>query len=298
MQLHELVGLAAVLAFREAVGQKEMDPLVGETRRREDGGEWFQVFGGYAGFLGELAPGADGRWLAGVEAAGRDLPDEAVGGVTELADEEHARIGRARIIDERYDGRGARMPKHLEPAGGTVGELDGIEIESDDTRHSQALIVLGAAQYNGRPSPVLRARLDHALSLYHDGLAPWIIVTGGVGRGDTTSEALVSQRYLRARRVPDSAVVVQPQGRSTTTSMDAVADWLHARGRNRVVLVSDPFHMFRLRLEARRTALTAYTSPTESSPISNNPTLELRYLFAEGLKIPVIWFQSLTHPKP
>jgi uncharacterized SAM-binding protein YcdF (DUF218 family) len=173
-----------------------------------------------------------------------------------------------------------------------------ITSQRDERYPADAIVVLGAAQYNGRPSPVLRARLDHALSLYHDGLAPWIIVTGGVGRGDTTSEALVSQRYLLARRIPDTAVVVQPQGRSTATSMNAVATWLHARGRNRVLLVSDPFHMFRLRLEARRTALTAYTSPTESSPISNNPTLELRYLFAEGLKIPVIWFQSLTSPKP
>jgi uncharacterized SAM-binding protein YcdF (DUF218 family) len=170
--------------------------------------------------------------------------------------------------------------------------------QRDERKPADAIVVLGAAQYNGRPSPVLRARLDHALSLYRDGLAPWIIVTGGVGRGDTTSEALVGKRYLAARHMPDSAVVVQPQGRSTAASMDAVAAWLAARGRNRVLLVSDPFHMCRLRLEARRVALEAYTSPTESSPISSNPALELRYLFAEGLKIPVTWLKSFSRPHP
>jgi uncharacterized SAM-binding protein YcdF (DUF218 family) len=75
-------------------------------------------------------------------------------------------------------------------------------------------------------------------------------------------------------------------------SMTAVAEWLRGRGLRRVLLVSDPFHMFRLRLEARRTALEAYTSPTESSPISANPGLELRYLFAEGFKIPVAWVRT------
>jgi uncharacterized SAM-binding protein YcdF (DUF218 family) len=86
---------------------------------------------------------------------------------------------------------------------------------------------------------------------------------------------------------------VQPVGRSTRTSMTAVGDWLRERGLRRVLLVSDPFHMFRLRLEARRTRLEAYTSPTESSPISANPVLELRYLFAEGLKVPIAWVRGV-----
>ena len=76
--------------------------------------------------------------------------------------------------------------------------------------------------------------------------------------------------------------------------MNAVPGWLRARGLRRVLLVSDPFHMFRLRLEARRTALEAYTSPTESSPISENPVLELRYLLAEGVKIPIAWVAELV----
>ena len=162
----------------------------------------------------------------------------------------------------------------------------------DQRRPVDAIVVLGAAQYNGRPSPVLKARLDHALGLYREGAAPLVIVAGGVGRGDTISEAEVGRRYLVARGVPADSVVAQREGRTTMASMSAVAGWLRPRGLRRVVLVSDPFHMFRLRLEAHRTALQAYTSPTESSPISDNPVLELRYLLAEGLKVPVAWVRS------
>lgn len=168
--------------------------------------------------------------------------------------------------------------------------------QQDQRRPVDAIVVLGAAQYNGRPSPVLRARLNHALQLYGEGLAPRIIVTGGIGRGDTTSEATVGRKYLIAHGVPRAAVIVQSQGRSTQASMTAVADWLEQEGLHRVILVSDPFHMFRLRLEARRTNLEAYTSPTESSPISDNPVIELRYLFAEGFKIPVAWARAALSP--
>ena len=168
--------------------------------------------------------------------------------------------------------------------------------QQDERRPVDAIVVLGAAQYNGRPSPVLRARLNHALSLYREKLAPLVVVTGGIGRGDTTSEAVVGQRYLVAHGIPEGAVVAQGEGRTTKASMSAVTAWLHARGLRRVLLVSDPFHMFRLRLEARRTALEAYPSPTESSPISDNPVLELRYLFAEGFKIPVAWVRSWSPP--
>ena len=162
----------------------------------------------------------------------------------------------------------------------------------DQRRPVDAIVVLGAAQYNGRPSPVLKARLDHALALYRERTAPLVIVTGGVGRGDTISEAEVGRRYLVTHGVTADSVVAQPEGSTTMASMSAVAVWLRPRGLRRVVLVSDPFHMFRLRLEAHRTELEAYTSPTESSPISDNPALELRYLLAEGLKVPVAWVRS------
>lgn len=170
--------------------------------------------------------------------------------------------------------------------------------QQDQRQPVDAIVVLGAAQYNGRPSPVLRARLNHALALYRERLAPLVVVTGGVGRGDTVSEALVGRRYLVTHGVPPDAVVAQGEGRTTAASMSAVTGWLRQRGLHRVLLVSDRFHMFRLRLEARRTALEAYTSPTESSPISDNPALELRYLLAEGFKIPVAWVRSWYLPWP
>ncbi|HXE56489.1 MAG TPA: YdcF family protein [Gemmatimonadales bacterium] len=162
----------------------------------------------------------------------------------------------------------------------------------DQRRPADAIVVLGAAQYNGRPSPVLRARLDHALELYRAGLAPLVVVTGGIGTGDRESEATVGRRYLVSNGVPPSAVVVRPEGRTTEASMRAVAEWVRDRDLRRVLLVSDPFHMCRLRLEARRVELEAHTSPTRTSPISENPRRELAYLAAEALKVPVAWVRS------
>ena len=151
-----------------------------------------------------------------------------------------------------------------------------------------ALVVLGAAQYNGKPSPVLRARLDHALGLYREGLSGTIVVTGGIGEGDRVSEATVGRQYLVSQGVPDSAVVVRPDGRSTQASIQSVAAWATEHGVHSVILVSDPFHMLRLRLEARRTGLLAYTSPTRTSPISAHWRYELFFFSAEAWKIPVV----------
>ncbi|MDX2192189.1 MAG: YdcF family protein [Gemmatimonadales bacterium] len=165
--------------------------------------------------------------------------------------------------------------------------------QQDDAARADAIVVLGAAQYNGRPSPVLRARLDHAIGLFRRGLAGRILVTGGTAEGDRESEAAVARRYLVQQRIPDSAVVAQPVGRDTRRSMDAVADWAAARGLRRLLLVSDPFHMLRLRLEARRLGLEATTSPTDTSPISESPIVELQYLAAEALKVPVAWVGAM-----
>ena len=175
----------------------------------------------------------------------------------------------------------------------TVSLIVVLVVAQRDQRHpADAIVVLGAAQYNGRPSPVLKARLDHAAALYRDHLAPLVLVAGGVGRGDRFSEAGVGRRYLLSRHLPDSAVVAVPEGRSTEGSMDAVAAWLHPRGLGQVLLVSDPFHMARLTFEARRTHLAAYTSPTGTSPISDNPNTEIRYLLREAFKLPVVWLLS------
>ena len=166
-------------------------------------------------------------------------------------------------------------------------------VSRQDRRHkADAIVVLGAAQYNGRPSPVLKARLDHAVDLFQAGFAPMIVVTGGTARGDNESEATVSRRYLLSNGVPDAAVIVRPEGRSTIASMDAVGKWLRERDLHSVLLVSDPFHMCRLRFEARRMDLTPFVSPTRTSPISRNRTRELGFMATEALKMPVAWIRS------
>jgi uncharacterized SAM-binding protein YcdF (DUF218 family) len=156
----------------------------------------------------------------------------------------------------------------------------------DEARPADAVVVLGAAQYDGRPSPVLRARLDHALQLYDDGIAPRLIFTGGVGVGDTVSEAEVSRRYAVRAGVPDSAILTERAGLSSVESMSAVAELMREADLRTAVLVSDPFHMLRLRILARHHGVTAYSSPTRTSPISVDPSLEWRHMIRESIVIP------------
>jgi uncharacterized SAM-binding protein YcdF (DUF218 family) len=163
----------------------------------------------------------------------------------------------------------------------------------DQRRTVAAIAVLGAAQYNGKPSPVLRARLDHALSLYHDRLAPVIVVLGGQAEGDRESEAGVGARYLTDHGVPAAVVVALAQGRTTAGSLAALGDWGRVHNATTVLLVSDPFHALRLRIEARRAGLEGFSSPTRTSPISARRTRELPYFLAEALKVPLVWLRSL-----
>jgi uncharacterized SAM-binding protein YcdF (DUF218 family) len=160
----------------------------------------------------------------------------------------------------------------------------------DEARPAQAIVVLGAAQYAGKPSPVLRARLDHALDLWNRHLASLLILTGGTGAGDTTSEADVGRTYARKHGVPDSVILVENAGRTTSESMRAVAGMLEVRGLQSALLVSDPFHMLRLRILARRFGFTPYTSPTQTSPISPNRQERWKYIFSESLKAPLAFF--------
>ncbi len=157
----------------------------------------------------------------------------------------------------------------------------------DEARPADAIVVLGAAQYVGRPSPVLKARLDHAIALYQRGLAPRLVLTGGVGEGDTTSEAAVGRRYARRHGVPDTALLTEEHGRTTTESLYAVAALLADHRAGRVILVSDPFHMLRLRIIAGRLGMTAYMSPTRTSPIDASDEKRWRYVLSESVKVPL-----------
>jgi uncharacterized SAM-binding protein YcdF (DUF218 family) len=164
----------------------------------------------------------------------------------------------------------------------------------DERQTADAIVVLGAAHYNGRPSPVLRARLDHAYQLYTTGRAVRIIVTGGTAQGDTVSEAVVGRRYLHSLSVPEDMIIVLPQGHSTVSSMTAVAAWLGERRMRSVLLVSDRFHMCRLRLEARRAALVAFTSPAADSPIAPGSRQEWFFFATEAFKVPIAWLRAVT----
>jgi len=157
----------------------------------------------------------------------------------------------------------------------------------DQARPAESIVVLGAAQYDGRPSPVLRARLDHAISLWNRGMGKVLIVTGGSGPGDTTSEAAVSRAYARKQGVPDGVIMVENDGRTTSESMLAVSRLLNGRPSKTAILVSDPFHMLRLSILGKRFGLTPYTSPTQTSPISPNREKRWRYMLGESVKAPL-----------
>jgi len=164
-----------------------------------------------------------------------------------------------------------------------------VQAAHDQATGADAIAVLGAAQYNGRPSPVFRARLDHAATLYQRGLAPTVLVTGGVGVRDTLNEANVGRSYLVRLGIPDEAVIPLAGGHDTFSSIDQIRRWFDGRDSRRVLMVSDGFHMLRLQIIARRLGLTPYTSPAAGSPIHANVRRNTGYLFAEGFKVPFTW---------
>jgi uncharacterized SAM-binding protein YcdF (DUF218 family) len=157
----------------------------------------------------------------------------------------------------------------------------------DQARPAESIVVLGAAQYDGHPSPVLRARLDHAVDLWNHHMARIVILTGGRGFGDTTSEAAVSRSYVKKRGIPDTAILLDSEGRTTRASLLAVSRLLSNRGMKTAILVSDPFHMLRLWVLSRRFGIIPYTSPTRTSPISPNRGERWRYMLSESVKAPM-----------
>ncbi len=149
----------------------------------------------------------------------------------------------------------------------------------DEARPVDAIVVLGAAQFDCRPSPVLAARLDHALVLWQRGLARDVVVTGGKQPGDRCTEATASANYLIGRGVPDAHILREVQGRTSWESLAASARILHERGLRSVLLVSDPYHSRRIQGIAEEVGLRAYVSPTRTSPESNVRTHEAKEAF-------------------
>lgn len=158
-----------------------------------------------------------------------------------------------------------------------------------------AIVVLGAAQYNGTPSPQLAARLDHALDLYEAGHAATVVVTGGKLPGDNYTEAEAERAYLEDRGVPSDAILDENQGRSTFESLDAAAEILRRESMSSVLLVTDPFHTLRTKLIAEEVGLEAYTSPTPSSVITGRTELKSELREALGVSVGrIIGFERLT----
>lgn len=137
----------------------------------------------------------------------------------------------------------------------------------DDAQPADAIVVMGAAQYDGRPSPVLAARLDHAASLWQGGLAPVIVVTGGKQEGDRVTQGFAGFEYLRNAGIPEEALLVETGGTDTYTELSATAHILTEEGLGRdVVLVSSPSHALRLDGIASEVGLVAHVSPIDGDP--------------------------------
>jgi uncharacterized SAM-binding protein YcdF (DUF218 family) len=143
----------------------------------------------------------------------------------------------------------------------------------DSGRHADAIVVLGAAQYNGRPSAVLAARLDHAIELYKEGDAPWFVVTGGKLPGDRTTEAATERAYAIANGVPAAAILGETTGGTTLESMENVKTVFDEHGLKTAVFVSDRCHMLRVLRLAQDQDIDAWSSPTATSPDDLDPNL-------------------------
>ena len=162
----------------------------------------------------------------------------------------------------------------------------------DDRRPVDAVVVLGAAQYDGEPSSVFAARLRHAQQLYEDGMAPRIVTTGGGRAGDAYTEAAAGRRYLIGRGVPASDVVSVPLGSDTLGSLEAVAARARQDGWSTALVVSDPWHSLRARQMARDSGLDAWTSPTRSGPVVQTRETQARYIVRET---GAMLYYRLTH---
>jgi uncharacterized SAM-binding protein YcdF (DUF218 family) len=156
---------------------------------------------------------------------------------------------------------------------------------TDQARPVDAIVVMGAAQYDGRPSPQLAARLDHVAELWPQGLAPLVVVTGGNRPGDRFTEAEASANYLAERGVPADAIVREDQGRTTYESLQGVAGLLAQRGLDSVLIVTDPFHSLRSRLIAEDAGLEAYVSPTPTSVVTGGESFSRHLEEAAGVAI-------------
>jgi uncharacterized SAM-binding protein YcdF (DUF218 family) len=227
----------------------------------------------------------------------RDRDDTPVGIVRPIPDERRADTWWARRRDRmaarsparRNAGRVVRALLVLLAAAAGYYLISLYQVwstgRSDQARPVDAIVVMGAAQYDGRPSPQLAARLDHVAELWPQGLAPLVVVTGGNQPGDRFTEAEASAAYLEERGVPAEAIVREGEGRTSYESLQGVARLLEERGLDSVLIVTDPFHSLRSRLIAEDAGLEAYVSPTPTSVVTGGRSFVRHLEEAAGVAV-------------
>jgi uncharacterized SAM-binding protein YcdF (DUF218 family) len=159
----------------------------------------------------------------------------------------------------------------------------------DEAMPADALVIFGAAEYNGAPSPVLKARLDHAFNLEERGLAPLVITTGGSGGDPQYTEAGVGRDYLIQQGVAEAKILVDIRSLTTYESVKAVTLLLRQRQKHTCIAVSDGFHLYRIKLMFRSLGITAYASPAPDSPIEADSYLRTLHSLRE-MVIATLWY--------
>jgi uncharacterized SAM-binding protein YcdF (DUF218 family) len=162
------------------------------------------------------------------------------------------------------------------------------QAQQEEARPAGAIVIFGAAEYNGTPSPVLKARLDQAMQLDDRDLAPVIITTGGSGGDQHFTEGGVARDYLIQQGVAEAKILSETKSETTYDSVRAVAQILRQRHANTCIVVSDGFHLYRIKLMFRTLGITAYASPSADSPIEDDPTLRTLYTLRE-MAVTTLW---------
>ncbi|TRZ77206.1 YdcF family protein [bacterium] len=153
----------------------------------------------------------------------------------------------------------------------------------NETQQADAIVVLGASQWNGQPSPVLQSRLDHALALYKLNLSDHFILTGGIGENNVMSESLAGKNYLIQQGIIEENIFIEEKSRTTWQNLKEVVNILEQHNFNSVILVSDGFHMFRLQRMAEDLEIINYISPVEKEVIKQNKLTNFKYIIRESV---------------
>jgi uncharacterized SAM-binding protein YcdF (DUF218 family) len=180
-------------------------------------------------------------------------------------------------------------------AAGAVSQIARVSAEIrrqsnvDEARPADVILVLGAAEYRGRPSPVLEARLNHALFLYHQNLAPRILTTGGKGGDPTFTEGEVAHAYLSRHEVPSEAILVESEGESTVHSIAAAAEIMRRMNLKSCIVVSDGYHIYRVKKMLETMGMQAYGSPRPERTAEDPDTWRQRWVYARQAIAYELW---------